>query len=72
VLLAFQRGEQVLDTKELGAGVVSALVLADPAVNQSLLATARARGVKIVEDEDEMLANVDHAHDWLCLAAFRR
>jgi hypothetical protein len=46
-------------TKELGAGVVSALVLADPAVNQSLLATARARGVKIVEDKDEMLASAD-------------
>lgn len=46
-------------TKELGAGVVSALVLADPAVNQSLLATARARGVTIVQAEDELLENAE-------------
>ena len=46
-------------TKELSAGVVSALVLADPAVNQSLLATARARGVTVTTGGDELLANAD-------------
>jgi len=46
-------------TKELNAGVVSALVLADPAVNQSLIATARARGITVTEGDDEMLADAD-------------
>jgi hypothetical protein len=46
-------------TKEINAGVVSALVLADPAVNQSLVATARARGITVTADEDELLANAE-------------
>ncbi len=46
-------------TKELSAGVVSALVLVDPAVNQSLLATARARGITVTTGDDELLANAD-------------
>jgi len=46
-------------SKELNAGVISALVLADPAVNQSLIATARARGVTVTAGDDEMLANAD-------------
>lgn len=46
-------------TKEISAGVVSALVLADPAVNQSLIATARARGITVTADEDELLANAE-------------
>lgn len=50
-------------TKELGAGVVSALVLADPAVNQSLIATARARGVTVTSGDDELLANADERAD---------
>ncbi|MFI7674233.1 hypothetical protein [Actinophytocola sp. NPDC049390] len=50
-------------TKELSAGVVSALVLADPAVNQSVLATARARGITVTTGDDEMLANADERAD---------
>ena len=46
-------------TKELGAGVVSALVLADPAVGQSLVATARARGILVTEGDDEQFANAE-------------
>jgi hypothetical protein len=46
-------------SKELHAGVVSALVLADPAVNQSVIATARARGVAVTTGDDELLANAD-------------
>jgi hypothetical protein len=46
-------------TKELGAGVVSALVLADPAVNQSLVATAQARGITVTDAEDDMLATAE-------------
>lgn len=46
-------------TKELNAGVVSALVLADPAVNQSVIATARARGITVTSGDDELLANAD-------------
>ena len=46
-------------TKELSAGVVSALVLADPAVNQSLVATAKARGITVTADDDELLANAE-------------
>jgi hypothetical protein len=44
-------------TKELNAGVVSALVLADPAVNRSLIATARAHGIAVTAGGDELLAN---------------
>ncbi|GAB1513727.1 hypothetical protein [Actinophytocola sp. KF-1] len=46
-------------TKELSAGVVSALVLADPAVNRSLVATAQARGITVTAGGDELLANAD-------------
>jgi hypothetical protein len=46
-------------TRELNAGVVSALVLADPAVNQSVIATARARGVAVTAGADELLAGAD-------------
>jgi hypothetical protein len=46
-------------TKELGAGVVSALVLADPAVSRSLLATAQARGITVVEGDDEQFADAE-------------
>jgi hypothetical protein len=46
-------------SKELNAGVVSALILADPAVNQSLVATARARGITVTSGGDELLANAD-------------
>jgi hypothetical protein len=46
-------------TKELNAGVVSALVLADPAISRSLVATAQARGITVTEGEDEMLADAD-------------
>ena len=44
-------------TKELNAGVLSALVLADPAVNASVLATARANGVPVRTTADEGLAD---------------
>lgn len=46
-------------TKELGAGVVSALVLADPAVNRSFVATAQARGITVTQGDDEMLATAE-------------
>lgn len=52
-------------SKELGAGVVSALVLADPAVNRSLIATARARGIPVTEGADEMLADADERAEQL-------
>jgi hypothetical protein len=44
-------------TKELNAGVLSALVLADPAVNASVLATALARGVTVTSGGDDRLAD---------------
>jgi len=44
-------------SKELGAGVISAVVLADPAVNQCVLATATARGIPIRATGDELLAD---------------
>lgn len=44
-------------TKELNAGVLSAIVLSDPAVNASVIATAQARGIPVVADEDELLAD---------------
>ncbi|MBB4904619.1 hypothetical protein [Actinophytocola algeriensis] len=50
-------------SKELNAGVVSALVLADPAVNQSLIATARAHGITVTSGDDELLANADERAD---------
>lgn len=50
-------------SKELSAGVVSALVLADPAINQSLIATARARGITVTAGDDELLANADERAD---------
>lgn len=43
--------------KELGAGVLAALVLADPAVNASVQATARANGVPVVESGDEVMVD---------------
>lgn len=52
-------------SKELNAGVVSALVLADPAVNQSLIATAQARGITVTEGDDEMLASADERAEQL-------
>lgn len=45
--------------KELGAGVVSALILTDPAVGESLVATARAHGITVTASEDEMYANAE-------------
>jgi hypothetical protein len=41
--------------KTLNAGVVGALVLADPGVRQSVLATAEARGVPVRPAADELL-----------------
>lgn len=46
-------------TKELSAGVVSALVLADPAVNQSFIATAQTHGIPVTEGDDELVADAD-------------
>jgi hypothetical protein len=46
-------------TKELNAGVVSALVLADPAVGQSLVATAQTRGITVTEGDDEQFADAE-------------
>jgi hypothetical protein len=43
--------------KTLNAGVVGALVLADPGVRQSVLATAAARGVPVRPADDERLAD---------------
>ncbi len=37
--------------------MLSALVLADPAVNASVIATARARGITVTAGGDEMLAD---------------
>jgi hypothetical protein len=45
--------------KELGAGVLAAVVLADPAVNQAVVATARARGVPVRASGDEMLSDAE-------------
>lgn len=44
-------------TKELNAGVLSALVLVDPAVKDSVIATAQARGVPVTDSGEDMLAN---------------
>jgi hypothetical protein len=45
--------------KEVGAGVLAAVVLADPAVNQAVVATARARGVPVRASGDETLADAE-------------
>jgi hypothetical protein len=50
-------------TKELNAGVLSALVLADPAVNASVLATARAQGVTVTAGGDDLLTDAGERAD---------
>jgi hypothetical protein len=45
--------------RELGAGVLAAVVLADPAVNQSVVATARSRGVPVRAAADEALVGAE-------------
>ncbi|MFC4858279.1 hypothetical protein [Actinophytocola glycyrrhizae] len=52
-------------SKELNAGVVSALVLVDPAVNRSVIATVRARGITVTAADDELLANADERADMI-------
>jgi hypothetical protein len=43
--------------KSLNAGLVSTLVLVEPAVNESLIATARFKGVPVNAADDAMFAN---------------
>lgn len=45
--------------RELTPGVLAALALADPAVNQCLLATAAAHGIVVVDAADDTLATAD-------------
>lgn len=45
--------------KELNAGLVSALVLFEPAVNESLIATARAKGIPVTAADEGMAANAE-------------
>lgn len=50
-------------SKELNAGVIAALVLADPAVNQSLVATAQARGIPVTAGDDELMTDAAERAD---------
>jgi hypothetical protein len=43
--------------KELNAGVLSALVLIDPAVKASVIATAQARSVPVIDGGDDTMAD---------------
>jgi len=45
--------------KELNAGFVSALILAEPAVSEALIATAKARGITVTPADDDMVATAD-------------
>jgi hypothetical protein len=45
--------------KELNASFISALMLMDPAVNESLVATARSKGVRVVGADDHLMANAE-------------
>lgn len=45
--------------KELNAGFMSALMLMDPAVNESLVATARSKGVRVVGGDDEVMGSAE-------------
>jgi hypothetical protein len=45
--------------RELAPGVLAALVLADPAVNQCLLATAAAHGIEVREADDDLMADAE-------------
>ncbi|TDP96333.1 hypothetical protein [Labedaea rhizosphaerae] len=45
--------------RELAPGVLAALVLADPAVNQCLVATAAAHGIEVREADDDLMADAE-------------
>lgn len=48
-------------TKTLGGGVVAAIMLADPSVSASVIATARARGIPVVQADNELEAAIDRS-----------
>ena len=45
--------------RELAPGVLAALVLADPAVNQCLVATATAHGIEVRPADDDLMADAE-------------
>jgi hypothetical protein len=45
--------------KELNAGFISALILAEPAVIEALIATAKARGITVTPADDDMVATAE-------------
>ena len=49
----------LLRTRELSPGMLAAVILADPAVNQCLQATAQARGITIFHAEDDLMDDAD-------------
>jgi hypothetical protein len=46
-------------TKELNAGLVSALILTDPMVSDALVATAQARGITVTPADDEIVGDAE-------------
>lgn len=48
-------------TKTLSGGVVAAVMLADPSVSASVVATARARGIPVVQADNELEAAIDRS-----------
>jgi hypothetical protein len=48
-------------TKTLGGGVVAAIMLADPSVSASVIATAQAKGIPVVQADNELNAAIDRS-----------
>ncbi len=48
-------------TKTLGGGVVAAIMLADPSVSASVIATAQAKGIPVVRADNELDAAIDRS-----------
>lgn len=48
-------------TKTLSGGVVAAIMLADPSVSASVIATAQARGIPVVQADNELDAAIDRS-----------
>jgi hypothetical protein len=55
----------VLRHRTLTPGVLAALVLADPAVRESLIATAKAHGVRVEPADDDVLDDAERRAAWL-------
>ena len=48
-------------TKTLSGGVVAAIMLADPSISASVIATAQAKGIPVVQADNELEAAIDRS-----------